>query len=518
MLADPAPTILVVDDTEPVRYATCRMLRRARFDVLEAENGTVALEVVRATHPDLVVLDVKLPDMSGFEVCRRIKSDPATSVIPVLHLSATYVDSAAKVIGLDSGADGYLTQPVSDEELLATVKALLRIKQAEEHSRQQAEEARAVRRELQQVLAALREKNHTLEALVHACPLAIMAVDREGRLTAWNTAAQRIFGWAEKEVIGRFLPTLPPDDGSVSGGAEELAGVAEPLSGFETVRMTKAGARIPVCLSTAPLTDAAGRLQGSIIVASDETSRKMADDALRRHEQLVSAGRMASALAHEINNPLSAVLNVIYLLRQRTDLDPLVAEYLSVADSELARVAQITNQVLAVHRHTPAAVEFRVNDILDAALSLYTSHFRRCKIELRRDYSGQAVVVSSPGEMRQVFSNLISNAVEALEKGGTLCLRVREWTNKAGVKGVRVSVADNGPGVPREIRNRIFEPFFTSKGEKGTGLGLWVVGGLIRKHSGSIRFRSATSGPRRGTCFTVFLPLNGSPVPFKRVA
>ncbi|HET8668635.1 MAG TPA: response regulator, partial [Terriglobales bacterium] len=159
------PRILVVDDTEAVRYATARILRRAGFEVDEAEDGASALRAVNRSKPDMVVLDVKLPDMSGFEVCHRIKSDPASTSLPILHVSAMCIDSGSKVAGLDAGADAYLTHPVSDDELLATINALLRIRRAEEEALKQAEEARAVRNELQKVLAALREKNHTLEAL-----------------------------------------------------------------------------------------------------------------------------------------------------------------------------------------------------------------------------------------------------------------------------------------------------------------------------------------------------------------
>ena len=158
MSAKSAIRILVVDDNEPVRYATSRMLHKAGYEIIEADDGTTALAQLRVRRPDLVVLDIKLPDISGYEVCQRIKADPETAMISVLHLSAAYVDSKAKVVGLESGADAYLTHPVSHDELLATVKALLRIRMAEEEARRQAEKARAISKELEQVIASLGKK------------------------------------------------------------------------------------------------------------------------------------------------------------------------------------------------------------------------------------------------------------------------------------------------------------------------------------------------------------------------
>jgi two-component system NtrC family sensor kinase len=506
MSPNTAVRILVVDDNESVRYATSRVLKKAGFEIVEAEDGTTALTRVHENHPDLVVLDVNLPDMNGYEVCRHIKADSASAMTPVLHLSAKYVDSGAKVIGLESGADGYLTQPVSPDELVATVRALLRIRRAEEEARRQAEEAHAARRELENVLAALREKNHTLEALFRACPLAIMAVDLSGKVTAWNPAAERIFGWQETDVLGRPLPTIPENLRNGTPVGETLAAQGEVLANVETVRQRKDGTRMPVNLSAAPLHGADGRLQGSMIVASDETQRKMAENALRRHEQLVSTGRTASTLAHEINNPLSSIVNLVFLLRQRTDLDESVHEYLRTLDAELGRVSEITRQVLALYRSTPEAVEFNVADILDSALSLYAPNLRERRIEVRREAEHPGTISSSPGEMRQVFSNLICNAIEALEQGGVLRIRVRERRSIRGKSGVQVTIADSGPGIPAGVRERIFEPFFTTKGEKGTGLGLWITQGILQKHGGSIRLRTSTAQSRRGTSFSVLLP------------
>ena len=490
--------ILVVDDNDPVRYATSRFVRGAGFQVVEAADGATALEQVQNAKPDLVVLDVNLPDINGYEVCRRIKSNAATKLIPVLHLSATYTDGSAKVTGLDGGADAYLAQPVSPDELMATIRALLRIRRAEEEARRQASEAIAARHELEQVLAALWEKNHTLQALIQASPLAIMAIDQQGNITAWNAAAEKIFGWAASEAIGRPLGTIPADSPDLGRSEMSAAGGTAAVA-VETVRQRKDGTSIPVSLSAAPLCDAEGRAQGAIIVISDDTERKKAEEGLRRHERLVSMGRMASILAHEINNPLSSVLNIVYLLRQRTDLDASAKNYLEMAEAELTRITEITRQMLAIHREAPKPVRFKVAELLDSALSLFGPTVREKEAELIKDYDDSGELVSSPGELRQVFANIIGNALEAVGKGGVVKVRARETKN-----GVCVIIADNGPGMTPEVRSHIFEPFFTTKGEKGTGLGLWVAQSLVHKHKGTMRMRSTTAAKRHGTTFSCF--------------
>jgi signal transduction histidine kinase len=177
-----------------------------------------------------------------------------------------------------------------------------------------------------------------------------------------------------------------------------------------------------------------------------------------------------------------------------------------LADRELARVTEISKQVLGLHRQAAEAVEFKLTDVLDGALSFYTLQLREAFIEVRRDYRDSPLLVSAPGEMRQIFSNLIGNAIEVLPGGGMLQLRVSEYHSLTHGPSVRVTITDNGPGISATVRRRIFEPFFTTKGAHGTGLGLWVVRGLVRKHHGTVRVRTATQGRWRGTCFSVVFP------------
>jgi signal transduction histidine kinase len=236
----------------------------------------------------------------------------------------------------------------------------------------------------------------------------------------------------------------------------------------------------------------------------------MAEEALRNSERLAVAGRMAATIAHEINNPLETVTNVLYLLSRNPGLDDGARNYLKIADEELRRIAQITRSTLGLYRErdtTPGAVN--LSEMIENLLMFYQRQVQSLgvKVEKRFDSAGRVVGVS--GELRQVIANLVANAIDALSVVGTkLKLHVYEsadWRN-LGKRGIRLVVADDGPGINTETQANLFRPFYTTKGQKGTGLGLWVSQGIVTKHGGSIRLRSRT-GTGHGTCFAVFLPI-----------
>lgn len=237
--------------------------------------------------------------------------------------------------------------------------------------------------------------------------------------------------------------------------------------------------------------------------------RQRAQEALVHAEKGVALGRLAASIAHEINNPLTSLTNLLYLLQAQTTSDPTAQHYASLADQELRRIARITKQMLGFYRESASPVSCKLSEIADSILELYESQLSKNNIAVERDYADEGVIEGFPAEMRQMFANLIGNAIEAAGHQGKIRVRIsraRSWANPRTL-GVRVSVADNGPGISAENRQKIFDPFFTTKGESGTGLGLWVSQGIVHKHRGSIRFRSsAEKGRRRGTVFSVFLP------------
>jgi signal transduction histidine kinase len=241
-------------------------------------------------------------------------------------------------------------------------------------------------------------------------------------------------------------------------------------------------------------------------VALDVTSRKLVEEALRRSEKVAATGQLAATIAHEINNPLAAVTNVLYILRTHPELSPALLDHVKTAERELMRVIHITRQTLAFYREFSQPVMTFVPALIEEVLGVYARKLEEKSIQVEKDFNDVGELCAFPGELRQVFSNLVLNALEAVDASGKIAIRVRKATGKLGQAGIRITVADNGSGIAPENLPRIFEPFFTTKASKGTGLGLWVSHGIVHKHEGNIHVRSSIDVLRHGTCFTVFLP------------
>jgi PAS domain S-box-containing protein len=240
----------------------------------------------------------------------------------------------------------------------------------------------------------------------------------------------------------------------------------------------------------------------------DITRVKLAEEALRKAEKLAVAGRLAATIAHEINNPLEAVTNLLYLVRSNLQ-DGEVREYAVAAEEELARVSLIVNQSLRFHRQSTVPDQETLSSILDSAVAIYKSRLATSEIELRRDYRDRHPVRCYSSELRQVFGNLIGNAFDAVRQDGIICLRTREARDvRSGEPGIRVTVADSGHGMDAGTLQRISEPFFTTKGINGTGLGLWISRDILQKHHARLRIRSRKGDDWSGTVFSVFLPLH----------
>lgn len=275
---------------------------------------------------------------------------------------------------------------------------------------------------------------------------------------------------------------------------------------------------IHLLLSTSPLVLPNMERAGLVITLFNIEERLRTEAALRRSEKSAATGRLAASIAHEINNPLAALTNLIYLIETEAISD-VVRKYATTAQGELARVAHITRQTLAFYRDTGAPADVNLAELIDSAVFLYAGAIRGKNLEIKREIRFDGAIHGYANELRQVFSNVIGNAVEALPMNG--CLRVRvydsqEWSNSRK-PGVRVVIGDTGEGIHHDHRARLFEPFFTTKAEKGTGLGLWVSQGIIEKHGGFIRLKSSTGPTQRGTVFSIFLPAEKTGGP-RRVA
>jgi PAS domain S-box-containing protein len=359
----------------------------------------------------------------------------------------------------------------------------------------------------QRTRAELKAERTTREmaAIVEYSDDAIFSTTTDGIITTWNRGAERLYGYNEEEAVGSSVLKLSPPERreEVEHNADILTHGGS-IESYQTERMRKDGGRVPVLLTVSPLRNREGRMVGASVIARDLSAQQRSEEAVRRTEKLATAGRLAASIAHEINNPLEAVLNLLYLARN----DPRQAEqYLVMAEQEVVRVARLAQQTLGSVRDTPSPARIDAARIMDEVLELYSRKLEGKQIRVTRRYRGIAQISGYAGEVRQLLTNLLVNAVDALDKGGSVHVRVRagrQWSG--GQDGIHITLADNGSGIPPDGLRRIFEPFYSTKKDDGTGLGLWVSRGIVQKHGGSIRVRSQVQGPLRGTVFSIFLP------------
>jgi PAS domain S-box-containing protein len=356
----------------------------------------------------------------------------------------------------------------------------------------------------------LEEAARRLAAIVESSDDAIASKDMNGVITSWNRSAEKLFGYKAEEIVGKPVTTIiPPELHHDEDMILSKIRRGEKIDHFETIRLHKNGERIEVSLTISPVKDENGNVIGAAKIVRNITENNKIERALRTTEKLAAAGRMAATVAHEINNPLEAVTNLVYLAKRDLGKSERVAEYLEMASRELDRVAHITRQTLGFYRDTSSPVRVRVTKTLDDLLLLYEKRFESRNIKLERQYDGEIEITALGGEIRQAFSNLITNAVDAMPGGGKLVLRVSKshaWHNSR-VPGVRITMLDTGSGIEPRHRNNIFQPFFTTKADVGTGLGLWITKSIVEKHAGAIQVRSKTGPEAHGTAFSIFLPM-----------
>ena len=250
----------------------------------------------------------------------------------------------------------------------------------------------------------------------------------------------------------------------------------------------------------------------NVQLQAEIVARKKAEDALVSSEKLASVGRMAAVLAHEINNPLAAVTNILYLALRAEGVPDHVRKHLETADGELKRIAHITQQTLGFYRESSAATTAHVAPLLNSVCDLLKAKVASKRAIVEKQCDGRLQISAFQGELRQVFSNLLLNSLEAIGEGGRVTLRAASSPGfMDGRHAIRITVADNGHGMSQGSLSQIFKPFFTTKGLVGNGLGLWVSRQIIAKHGGVIQVRSSNNGPLSGTTFSVLLPADVIP-------
>jgi two-component system CheB/CheR fusion protein len=345
-----------------------------------------------------------------------------------------------------------------------------------------------------------------LSSIVESSDDAIIGKDLDGIVTSWNRGAQRLYGYTPEEVLGKHISIIaPPQQADDIPEIMERLRRGERIDHYETVRVTKDGRLLNISLTVSPIWNSRGQLIGASAIGRDVTDVRRAEAALRLSERLASVGRLAATITHEINNPLDSIGNVLHILAERETTEENL-DLIRLAQEELRRVGQIVRQTLAFNRSTSFPSEFVVKDAVEDVIDMYHKKIEDTKIQVERRYQFEGKILAHAVEVRQVFANVIRNAVEAMRTNGKLRVAVRKarsWKDLTKA-GVRVLVFDTGTGIPKNSQRELFNPFFSTKQDQGTGLGLWVSKQIVTRHGGTIRFRSVEG---KGTCFSVFLPL-----------
>ena len=361
--------------------------------------------------------------------------------------------------------------------------------------------------------AGLSDTLSLLDSMLANAPIGLAFFDRRCRFVRVNRIFADITGIPLSRHLGRTLPEILPVP-----VAHQLEKIVQGV--FEDDRPTRdqefagiAGAtNRPWCWITSayPIHTTPNKVRWVGLIVLDASDRKRSEEALRKTEKLAATGRLAASIAHEINNPLEAITNLLYLLSNHAELQEPARSYVEMAEHEVRRISEITQQTLRFYRQSTLPARAQLSELLDSVLSLHQGRLRNLGIAVEKNYDADTSLYCFAGELRQVFANLIGNAIDAMPAGGRLVLRARrsrDWTDTTKL-GMRFQIADTGSGMTPEVRKHIFEPFFTTKEVTGTGLGLWVSSEIVAKHKGSMRVRSHsdTLGGPSGTIFELFFP------------
>ena len=369
----------------------------------------------------------------------------------------------------------------------------------------------AERRNYEAELLSSRNRAERMAEVVQHTTDAIVALDPNGLIQSWNHGAEQMFGYGHSEVMNRLLAEVILPEGRRQEIAEALAllQIGQDVTA-DTAGKRKDGRDIQLSMNLTPHMEAPGTLVAFSAIIRDISSRKLTEKALLQSEKLASVGRLASSIAHEINNPLESITNLLYILDTMAT-DPEMKKFVNTAQDEVTRVSQIATHTLRFHRQSTNKTDLDTGELFRSTLVLYRARLLNSGITATIDSSDEEPLFCYEGELRQIMANLVGNAVDAMRTGGRLRLRSRRTTCwKTGSPSVLVTIADTGTGMDRETLSRIFEPFYSTKGIGGTGLGLWITQELVEKNLGRIRVRSSVRPGRSGTVFCLLFDQNQS--------
>jgi PAS domain S-box-containing protein len=516
-----APVILVIDDDANNLAIVSEYLKERDYTILIAEDGASGVARAAYAQPDLILLDVLMPGIDGYETCRRLKADARTRDIPVIFMTAL-AETEHKVQGFEAGAVDYVTKPLQREEVMARVGVHLRIRDL--NLRLQ-EVNQWLEKRVEARTAELRNSERRLFDIINFLPDATFAVGLSGEIIIWNRAAERITGAQASEMLGKGNREYSlPFYGERRPALIDL--VLHPAPDIERlyaeVRQehglvfgeTIVRGEISLQATAAPLYDSAGVMVGAIESVRDITELKKLEEQLRHAQKMEAVGTLAGGIAHDFNNILTAIIGCATLLRMRLGDDHAFGGYTDDILAASERAANLTRSLLTFSRKQ--SINTKTENLNEIVKRIHTLLLRVVgedvdfRIELADE---ELMVLADSGQIEQVLMNLVANARDAMAEGGILTIATRRYEAGAGVPGSVVppgryallTVSDTGKGMDEGTRQRIFEPFFTTKEVgKGTGLGLSIGYGIVKQHEGEI---TVESEPGKGTTFSVYLKL-----------
>ena len=370
---------------------------------------------------------------------------------------------------------------------------------------------------LQQRQEETERQRAELETIYRTAPVGLALFDPvEFRYLRVNDRQVETLNLPREQILGRRITELAPLKGIEELFRHVANGGTVRNHVFEGELPSRPGDHRVFNVNYSPIWSADHQVEAIAAVVQEITHQKKAEQALIQSEKLAAVGRLASSISHEINNPLEAITNLLYLIANSEDLPDEIADYIKVAQSELSRVCQIATQTLRFHRQSVNATYVTAQDLVEDVLNLYQGRLTNSGISVETSFNCSSPILCLENDIRQVLNNLIANAIDAMRQGGRLLVRAHDATDHTATdstlrKGIRITVADTGHGMTPAVRSRIFEPFYTTKELNGTGLGLWISSGIVHRHHGRLSLRSTQHPLHHGTIFSLFLPCKGTP-------
>jgi PAS domain S-box-containing protein len=454
----------------------------------------------------ILIAEEALDPIAIEQLRRLIEHQPPWSDLPVLIVTGsgrggTAQSHSLEIERLPLGSAILLERPIRTVTLVSSVRAALR--------------ARERQYEIRDALVELRHERETLHVLVDNLPVGVVLAKATGEIVLANRNVEKIL--RHSPMIAANIESheqaimFDSDGNPIDEAYHPLRRAMEsgnPIPPEDFLYRRGDGSLAWVRFAAAPIFDDQGVVSGGVVAISDIDQQKKSESALIQNEKLAAVGRLAASISHEINNPLEAVTNLLYLLEKNPQC-PEARVYIATAQQQLQRVSQIVTHTLRFHRQSTRPRAITAEELLEPALGMHRGRLTNSNIDLELQLFGDGPIICYEGDIRQVLNNVIGNAIDSMRTGGLLIIRIsksRLWSS--GIHGIRITIADTGRGIPQEVIKHIFEPFYTTKGINGTGLGLWISLGIVVKHQGRLQVRSRTHG-KSGTVFSLFLPADG---------